>query len=94
MATYNFTITAHIFKDDINTDAMTIYSRDSHTRPYPESLRPIWCKCKELVSCALWQLDDDDDNADTDYCQYVAYTDPATNNYLLATFTKIDEHTK
>ena len=88
MAKFNLSITAHVVNENTD-DAMLIYSRDMSTHPYTGSLRPIWSKCKELVSCVMWQLDDGEDNAHTDYCQYVAYTDG--NSYLLAAWNKMDE---
>lgn len=90
MAKFNFLITAHIVNDNTD-DVMVIYSREMSTHPYEGSYRPIWCKAKELVSCAMWQLDDGEDNGDTNYCQYVAYTDG--DSYLLAAWNEIDEVT-
>lgn len=47
--------------------------------------------CKFNLPFAKWVLDDGDDEANTDYCQYVFYPDEANkDNYVLAIWSKND----
>lgn len=88
MEKYSFVITAHIVLGDyINDDAMLVYSKDYDTYPNGGHYGQILAETEKAIPCVDWSLDDGDDTAGTDYCQYVAYTDG--NSYLLASWNKI-----
>jgi hypothetical protein len=82
---YTFTITAKVGEQiltlchkEFNYNIMFRYGNVLHS-------------CKFNLPFAKWVLDDGDDEANTDYCQYVFYPDEANkDNYILAIWSKND----
>lgn len=82
---YTFTITAKVGEEIIllhrkeyYTNVMLYGGNVLHT-------------CRYNLPFAKWVLDDGDDEANTDYCQYVFYPDEANkDNYILAIWSKND----
>ena len=76
---YTFTITAKV-----GDEILTLYRKEYYTNGmyYPGNVLHY---CSFNLPFAKWFLDDGDDEANTDYCQYVFYPDEAnTDNYILA----------
>lgn len=82
---YTFTITAKV-----GEQILTLYRKEYYTNVmycYGEVLR----SCKFNLPFAKWVLEDGDDEANTDYCQYVFYLDEANkDNYILSIWCNND----
>ena len=82
---YTFTITAKV-----GEEIMTLCRKEFHYNiMYFSSY--VLHSCNFNLPFAKWVLDDGDDEANTDYCQYVFYPDEANkDNYILAIWSKND----
>ena len=88
MATFNFSITAHV-----GDDMMCVYSHtfiSNITEFMGEN--PVQALTKATMAFRDWSWDDGDDKAGTNYCQYVSYDKENKNNYLLAAWVELDEN--
>ena len=82
---YTFTITAKV-----GEKILTLYRKEFYTNIKYFS-GDVLQSCKYNMPFAKWVLDDGDDEANTDYCQYVFYPDEANkDNYILAIWSKND----
>lgn len=78
---YEFRITAHI-----EGDAMFLL-REEYDSNIMLSDGDVLRKVKRNMPFAKWALDDGEDEAHTDYCQYVCYPEEDnTDNYILASW--------
>lgn len=78
---YEFRITAHI-----EGDAMFLL-REEYESNVMLSDGDVLRLAKRNIPFAKWVLDDGDDEAYTDYCQYVCYPEEDnTDNYILASW--------
>ena len=82
---YTFTIMAKV-----GEKILTLYRQEySYNLMYCSS--DVLHKCKLNLPFAKWLLDDGDDEANTDYCQYVFYPEEENkDNYILAIWSKND----
>ena len=82
---YTFTITAIV-----GNDFLPLYRKEYYTNVMYYSGNVLHY-CNFNLPFAKWVLDDGDDEANTDYCQYVFYPDEANkDNYILAIWSKND----
>lgn len=82
---YTFEIIAKV-----GSEILPLYRKEYYTNVmyYPGNVLHY---CSFNLPFAKWVLDDGDDEANTDYCQYVFYPDEANkDNYLLAIWSKIE----
>ena len=86
----NIFITAHISYESGNENSMMIYSHVYDNFPDSDSNAklPFFSWLNRNFPLVLWVFDDGEDAVQTNYCQYVAYTDG--NNYILATLQVIE----
>lgn len=89
MNKFVLSITAHVgesimlvFQQEF-ADNITKYMRE----------RPVYSMVTFNMPCVKWTLDDGDDKAGTNYCQYVCYTSKdKSKDYLLASWNEVDEN--
>lgn len=88
MATFNFSITAHV-----GNDMMLLYSNDFNLNitEYDEH-HPVLRMTLNAMRFREWTFDDGDDANGTTYCQYVSYDGENKDNYLLAAWVELDEN--
>lgn len=85
--THSLLITAIIGESNGNALGMEIL----HTNVTKEDMANGIDQLLQFIIPVKWEYDDgDDSSSDTEYCQYVAYTDGNDENYLLATIEKIN----
>lgn len=82
---YTFSINAHV-----GDDAMFLHREEYYSNIILDD-GDVLGMVKYNLPFAKWVLDDGDDEAYTDYCQYVFYPDEANkDNYILAIWSKND----
>ena len=82
---YTFTITAKV-----GDEILTLYRKEYYTNVMYYSGNVLHY-CSFNLPFAKWVLDDGDDEANTDYCQYDFCPDEAnTDNYILAIWCNND----
>ena len=82
---YTFEITAKV-----GEKILTLYRKEYYTNVMLYG-GYVLHTCVFYLPFAKWLLDDGDDDANTDYCQYVFYPDEANkDNYILAIWSKND----
>ena len=82
------TITAHVSIEPCNEETMVLYDSGHEDRNFLDGgvKLPFLNFLKRNFPLFAWDYDDGDDNYETAYSQYVAYTEGEnTGNYVLAT---------
>lgn len=83
----SISITAHIVTEPCDEDSMVLFRSDHESKNFLPSYKksPFLKFLEHAFPLFKWDYDDGDDTYNTDYCQYVAYTEDGTMNYVLAT---------
>lgn len=80
-------ITAHILTEPCNEDSMVLFASDYEREGFlsSDTKSPFLKFLEHNFPLFKWDYDDGDDTYNTGYCQYAAYTEDETMNYVLAT---------
>lgn len=94
MKRFEICITAHTHESMVMISDNKFYADNISGISFHKTTKPFLGWLKTYYPLIDWVIDDGDDNNDSTYVQYVAYTEGKENmdNYILADLMEIDEN--